>query len=71
MALKQANTEDFRSYQKQVVANCSALSKKMQARTGSTPFPMPQGDSASSSDTFLLAAILLDPLLLIVSIDRR
>ncbi len=30
VALKQANTEDFRTYQKQVVANCLALSKRMQ-----------------------------------------
>mmetsp|Transcript_10267 Transcript_10267/g.22009 ORF Transcript_10267/g.22009 Transcript_10267/m.22009 type:complete len:499 (+) Transcript_10267:121-1617(+) len=30
VALKQANTEEFRQYQKQVVSNCQALSKRLQ-----------------------------------------
>jgi glycine hydroxymethyltransferase len=30
VALKQANTEDFKTYQKQVVANCQAMSKRLQ-----------------------------------------
>ncbi|KAG2431513.1 hypothetical protein HXX76_009527 [Chlamydomonas incerta] len=30
VALKMANTEEFRTYQKQVVANCAALSKRLQ-----------------------------------------
>ncbi len=30
VALKQANTPEFKQYQKQVVANCQALSKRMQ-----------------------------------------
>ena len=34
MALKQANTEEFKSYQKQVVANCKALCQKMQVSKG-------------------------------------
>ena len=34
VALKQANTEEFRTYQEQVGANCKALCKRLQVRGG-------------------------------------
>jgi glycine/serine hydroxymethyltransferase len=40
VALKQANTPEFQEYQKQVVANCQALSKRMQVCAGHQSPPL-------------------------------